>query len=92
MTAVTDDRCYTTPVMRLLGRGAPVFGLPDLLHDLRQVVKRGTLQRRERGVRLEFLHPKHLADGQHVPVIDVVVLDCPARQPVAAEVAKKLAS
>ena len=45
--------------------------VPNLLHDLFQVVARRILQRRERNVALELLQPQGLADGQHVPVIDI---------------------
>src|SRR4029453_15572324 len=45
--------------------------LLDLLHDLFEVVGCWVLHRRVRDVGLELLHPQRLADGQHVPVVDV---------------------
>ena len=45
--------------------------LLHLLHDLRQIVGRGILHRRERDVGLELLQPQRLADRQHVPVVDI---------------------
>src|SRR6478672_11287822 len=47
------------------------FGLLDLLQHLVEVVARRVLERRVRNIGLEFLQPQRLADGQHVPVIDV---------------------
>ena len=43
----------------------------NLLHDLFQVVAGRVLQRRELDVALEMHQPELLADGQHVPVIDI---------------------
>ena len=46
-------------------------GLPDLLQNLSQVVRLRTLQRRKLDIRLEFLQPQELADGQQVPVVNI---------------------
>src|SRR6478735_8531440 len=45
--------------------------LLNLLEDNREVVTRCLLERWELSVRLEFLHPHELADGQEVPVIQI---------------------
>ena len=42
-----------------------------LLQDAVKVVGLRCLQRWELLERIEFLHPQHLADGQHVPVVQV---------------------
>ena len=42
-----------------------------LLQDAVQVVGLRRLQRRELLERIEFLHPQQLADGQHVPVVQI---------------------
>jgi hypothetical protein len=47
------------------------LGLLDLLYDLLEVVACRILERRVRNIALEFLQPERLADGQHVPVVDV---------------------
>src|SRR4051794_28722935 len=47
------------------------FGLLDLLYYLLEVVARRVLKRRVRNIGLEFLQPERLADGQHVPIVDV---------------------
>ena len=60
-------RCRRSPLVAATGS----FGLLDLLQDLVEVVARRILQRRVRLVGLEFLQPERLADGQHVPVVDV---------------------
>src|SRR5262245_50277531 len=44
---------------------------PDLLCDLIQVPALGALKGRELFVALELLEPQRLADGQHVPVVDI---------------------
>src|SRR5271157_157962 len=48
-----------------------LLGLLDRLQDSVQVVGLRGLQRRERLIRHEFLFPELLADGQHVPVVDI---------------------
>src|SRR5271169_5524557 len=62
-------RTYRT--RNLVARGTYMPCLPDLLQDLTQVVRLGTLQRRKFDIRLEFLQPQDLADGQQVPVINI---------------------
>src|ERR1700745_3126783 len=57
--------------IQLVARGTYMPGLPDLLQDLSQVVRLGTLQRRKRDIRLEFLQPQDLSDGQQIPVVNI---------------------
>src|SRR5262245_29124746 len=54
---------------RLLARVSR--SVPDLLGDLIQVPALRALKGWERFVALELLEPQQLADGQHVPVVDV---------------------
>src|SRR5215831_18249734 len=54
---------------RLLARVSR--SVPDLLCDLIQVPALGALKGREPFVGLELLEPQQLAEGQHVPVVDV---------------------
>src|SRR5437667_10479492 len=63
--------CRTYRTRNLVARGTYMPGLPDLLQDLSQVVRLGTLQRRKLDIRLEFLQPQDLTDGQQVPVINI---------------------
>src|SRR6185295_3026185 len=58
------------PVARSFAR-VTVPLLLDLLNDLREIVARRILHRRERHVGLELLEPQHLPDRQHVPVVEV---------------------
>ena len=50
--------------------GSVVRTSPDL-HQNCEVVARRRLQRRELLVGLELLQPQQLADGQHVPVVQI---------------------
>jgi hypothetical protein len=43
----------------------------ELVHHLIEVIARRILHRRELLVGFELLQPQRLADGQHVPVVDV---------------------
>jgi hypothetical protein len=56
---------------QLVARGTYMPRLPDLLQDLSQVVRLGTLQRRKYDIRLEFLQPQELSDGQQIPVVNM---------------------
>src|ERR1700736_4357221 len=72
---------------RLMVRGRPVgrphhpqasellarvaLTLPELFHDLIQVVARRILKRGDLLVGFQLLQPQHLPDGQQVPVVDV---------------------
>jgi hypothetical protein len=65
------DRFFTYHV-RFTGLIARVtLAALDLVHNLREVVARRCLHRRERLKRLEPLQPKFLTKGQHVPVVNV---------------------
>ena len=56
---------------QLFARATGRLHVLNLLHDLLQVVAGRILQRREVDVGLKLLQPQRLADGQHVPVIDI---------------------
>src|SRR6516162_3851437 len=53
----------------LFARVTARFHVPDLLHDLVQIVARRILQGREGDVGLKLLEPQRLAHGQKVPVV-----------------------
>src|SRR6266436_5781307 len=59
--------------------------LPELFHDLIQVVARRILEGGEFLVGLELLEPQRLADGQQVPVVDVA-RDRPAERAAEPEI------
>jgi len=69
---VTSARydCNQFPSARLITRVADVSRILHRLDYIVQVVARRCLQCWEFPIRLEFLQPQQLPDGQQVPVID----------------------